>query len=436
MFAEALRPANAAPARCDRDGLHFIKILVLCLFVAAAISRAVQRDFRQGFDEVAHVSYVAHLQQTGEASPDFAAMRLLDPETFHFMDLPNYLNHPSPYYWLLARLGPKVEGNPRSLVILRLINIVIAASGFCALLMLSSGDKRSKIEEYAWYLPLLAIPMLPSIAGAANNDNPAFLGGALALLASQRLLATREGAWLIVALAGLIVAGLAKLTGLLLVGGLIAGVLATMISRGDCQPSWIGAAVIAALVAASPYVALWVQYGGPAPDTPGQIELLKSTAPPDLGWEHAPRLSFLGFAAKFAQAFFIHWVPTPRERNALQYAVLAAPVFAIFCAMAGAWISGRRLLRKRETPDDVLIVAGFATLCVTLACHLVFSYRHHVAYAYLADAYPRYYLPLIGIVPLAGLSALSAMRESRAKTILTAILIGGPLAVSLFGIPI
>lgn len=435
MTAEALCPANIAPARVDRDGLLLVKILLVCLFVAAALSRAVERDVRQGFDEVAHVSYVAHLQKTGEALPDFEAMRLLDPETFRFFDLPNYLNHPSPYYWLLARLGPKIEGNPGSLMVLRAINICLAALGFCALLMVSFEEKRSKVEEYAWYMPLLAIPALPSIAGAVNNDNPAFLGGALALLASQRLLATRRAAWLILALAGLIVAGLAKLTGLLLVGGLIAGVLATMIWRGRCEPWWIGAAAVAALVAALPYLALWAQYGGPAPDTPGQIALLKSTAPPELGWEHALRLSFLAYVLEFAKAFFVHWVPTPRERNTLQYAALAAPAFAIFCAAAGAWVSGRRLFRREESPNDVLIVAGCATLCFTLACHLVFSYRHHIAYAYVADAYPRYYLPLIGIVPLAGLSALSALRESGAKAALAGLLVGGPIAVSLFGIP-
>jgi hypothetical protein len=43
---------------------------------------------------------------TGETWPAFAEMRMLDPSSFRFTGEANYLNHPSPYYWLLARLGP------------------------------------------------------------------------------------------------------------------------------------------------------------------------------------------------------------------------------------------------------------------------------------------------------------------------------------------
>jgi hypothetical protein len=435
MLQQALIPGGANGS-ARHDGLGLVKVAILCLFLAAALNRAVHKDFSTGFDEVAHVSYVAHLQKSGEAWPDYASMRLLEPRKFRFGELPNYLNHPSPYYWLLARLGPSVEGRPESLLTLRLANVACVAIGLLALLMMRKEEGRSKIEEYAWYMPLFAIPVLPHLAGSVNNDNLAFLGGALALVAARRLLATRNGAWLVAALGATIVAGLAKLTGLLLVGGMVGGVLLIMMWRGEHRRWWFAAAVVAALVASLPYFALWAQYGGPAPDTPGQIELLKSTAPPEFGWKDAPRLSFAGYAGEFIKTFVSQWVPTPAERNTAQYAVLSASVFAIFCAFAGAWFSARELQRGKLNPDDVLVLAGSVSIAFTLACHLAFSYRHHLAYAYVADAYPRYYLPLAAIVPLAGLSLLSRMRDARAKTPLAGALIIGPIAVALFGAPL
>lgn len=433
MFTDS--PFDARAARAEIDGLKLVKAAILCLFLIAAISRAAVKDITGGFDEVAHVSYVAHLQKSGDVWPDLTTMRLIDPVNFNFGDLPNYLNHPSPYYWLLARLGPTVENNPASLLFLRAVNVGFVALGLAALLLLGKQPDRSRLEEYGLYVPLFAIPVLAHLAGAVNNDNLAFLGGAVAFLAAQRLLQTREDKWLVAALLFGMIASLAKLTALLLVGGLVAGVLTFMIWRGRHKTWWIAAAAVAALIAASPYLALWAQYGGPAPDTPGQILLLKSTAPQDIGWENAPRLSFPGYAAAFAKAFIVQWVPTPAERNMLHYAMLVAPVFAIACAVAGFYVSVRRIARREEQSADVLVAVGFVFLLFTLACHLVFSYRHHVVYAYVADAYPRYYLPLGAVVPLAGLSLLSAIRAPRRREALNVMLIAAPLALMFFGVP-
>jgi hypothetical protein len=87
--------------------------IVLLLFVVVATLSAIRKDVTFGFDEVAHVSYVAHLQSTHEIWPAFAEMRMLDASTFRFTDVPNYLDHPSVYYWLLAQIGPASKAIPR-----------------------------------------------------------------------------------------------------------------------------------------------------------------------------------------------------------------------------------------------------------------------------------------------------------------------------------
>jgi hypothetical protein len=52
------------------------------------------------------------------------------------------------------------------------------------------------------------------------------------------------------------------------------------------------------------------------------------------------------------------------------------------------------------------------------------------------DAYPRYYLPLAAIVPLAGLSLLAAVEAPRRRAALLAFLIAGPAVFRVFGAPL
>jgi hypothetical protein len=52
------------------------------------------------------------------------------------------------------------------------------------------------------------------------------------------------------------------------------------------------------------------------------------------------------------------------------------------------------------------------------------------------DAYPRYYLPLVAIVPLAGLSLVAAVRQPRARAALLAFLMAGPVLFRLLGAPL
>src|ERR1700722_182515 len=152
-------------------------------------------------------------------------MRLIDPQNFQFTGEANYLNHPPPFYDLLAALGPRLEGRPQVLLAHRLINVAIAAIGFAALLGLGLAARWPRQEFYAYAVPLACIPVLVPIAGAVNNDNLAFFGGAVTILAAWQLLATGRQAWLAVALVGVIAAAWAKLTGLLLSAAMVSGVI-------------------------------------------------------------------------------------------------------------------------------------------------------------------------------------------------------------------
>jgi hypothetical protein len=437
VFFVSSTPAYATPgiATAPATANFFVAAVILGLFVLSAAFSAERKGISQGFDEVAHASYVAHIQRTGDAWPDLNAMRLLDPQSFRFTGAANYLNHPPPFYALLAALGPKLEGRPQALLAHRLIDVAIAALGFAALLGLGLAARLPRHEFYAFAVPLFCIPVLVPIAGSVNNDNLAFLGGAVAMLGAWQLAATDRAGWLAVALLGVIVASWAKLTGLLLPGAMVSAVIVYLLRRRRLRWSLLIPAALAIAFAAAPYLIDVVQYGSATPQTPAQIALLEDGARA-AGWADLPRKSFPGYLVYFVVAFVADWMPTLGERNVLQYAMLAIPVAALGGALAGVALSLRRLWRREETPLDVVVLAGTAALVATFAIHVTYSYGRHLATGWLMDAYPRYYLPLAAIVPLAGLSLVADVKAPRWRTALLAFLIAGPAIFRIFGAPL
>ncbi len=429
--------ARAATARAPGNAL--IAAAILVLFVLAAGVSAARKDIGRGFDEVAHVSYVAQIQVSGENAPALETMRLLDPRTFQFTGAANYLNHPPIFYALLARLGPTLEGRPQALLAYRLFDVAIAAAGLAALLGLGLAARLPRLEFYAYAVPLACVPVLVPLAGAVNNDNLAFCGGALATLGVWQLSASGRDGWLALALAGVVAAGWAKLTGLLLSAALVTSVIAYMLWRrrltGLQAWTWIVAAAIVFALAAAPYVEYILRYGSPTPETPAQIALIADGARA-AGWADLPRQSFPGYLAYFIGAFVADWIPALGARSALNYAMLVVPVAALGCALAGLAYSLRRLWRRHETALDTVVIGGALAIAATFAIHVGYSYGRYVATGWLMDAYPRYYLPLIAIVPLACLSLLAAVETPRRRAALLAFLIAGPVLFRIFGAPL
>jgi hypothetical protein len=412
-----------------------VATVIINLFVVAALMSAARKDITQGFDEVAHASYVAHIQHTGNTSPALEHMRLLDPQTFQFTDQPNYLNHPPKFYALLALLGPTLEGHPQALLAHRLIDVAISAFGLAALLWLGLAARFPREEFYAYAVPLACIPILAPLAGSVNNDNLAFFGGAIALLGAWQFIASGRDGWFVLALIGLVAAGWAKLTGLLLTGGMLSGVIAYLLWRKRLSWTWTIAAVLTFTLAAAPYFEFMLSYGSPTPETHGQIALLTDGARA-AGWIDMPRKSFTAYLGYFVVAFVTDWMPTLAPRNAFNYAMLAIPVAALACAAAGVILSLRRLLHRQETALDVVVIAGATALAATFVIHVTYSYSRHLATGWLMDAYPRYYLPLAAIVPLACLSLLAAIAAPRWRGALLALFIIGPVLFRIFGAPL
>jgi hypothetical protein len=187
---------------------------------------------------------------------------------------------------------------------------------------------------------------------------------------------------------------------------------------------------IAALLAIAPYVAYIAQYGSPAPNTPAQIAMLKMGAHA-AGWDSAERMSPASYAVHFVLEFVLGWMPILMSRNALNYAALVIPVAAALCAFVGLVVSAQRIAHGNEGPIDIVVAAGALAFTGTFVMHGIFSYHRHVAFGWMMDAYPRYYLPLVALVPLAGLSLLAAIKQPRTRAMLTGFLIASPMVFRL-----
>jgi hypothetical protein len=409
-------------------------ILILTLFIAAASLSATHKDVTRGFDELAHVSYIAQIQYDHTVAPDLSDLRLLDPKTFRFTTEANYLNHPPFYYVALAELGPEVENHPEVLIFYRLINVALGALGLAMMMALGLLARFERLALYAYWILLASIPVLAPLAGAVNNDNAAIAGGGLAMLAGWKLIASPRLHWLALMLTGVVLASFAKLTGLLLVGSFALAVFAYLVWRERAKLWWSIPIAFALVLAAAPYLYFIAIYGSPAPATQAQTAMLISGSHL-AGWS-STRLSFPDYFIRFTAQLIEQWMPSLVSRNNFQYAMLVIPVIFVFTGFLGLVQALRHQMKSREAPIDVMIIAGAFALIITLICHLAFSYDHHLATGWLLDAQPRYYLPLAAIIPLGCLSLLSADIPQRIRNYLLALFLAGPLVFRLLGGPL
>jgi hypothetical protein len=128
-------------------------------------------------------------------------------------------------------------------------------------------------------------------------------------------------------------------------------------------------------------------------------------------------------------------MPTDKPRDMLNYAALAIPVATALCALAGLVLAVRRVVSAKAEPLDIIVVAGCLAFAATFMIHGIFAYLLQVEFGWMTSAYPRYYLPLLAIIPLANLVLLDAIDSPRARALLLGVLIAGPIIFRVAGSP-
>lgn len=404
MVAAACTPSPRAGVSWPGfDRLYWIALIV---FAGRCLMVAWFGHFPNAYDEHAHFSYALHVLQTSEVAPSLDDLRLTDPSApARWSEQRNYLNHPSPYYVLMAWAARPFDLSAPGLIRLwRLFGAALAALGLALMLRLGREAGWSAPAQTAFVTLIALNPTLPVLGGIISNDNLALVGGALTCLGVFRLLAgARSGGVWMTAAAGVLIASVAKLTAALLCGLLLAFALAWLIAGSGLAvirswQAWL--CLSAAALGAGPYLALIIEHGSPAPFTAGQAAILASRLAEMPEWQSS-RLGFWPYVAHFWQSLLVYWPPvTPA--NSAQVALLALPATCLGLSLIAALGAMRAVAAGRgDDPTACFVACGTLAMAVMLMVHLGFTFARHQDTGWLRGVYPRYYFPLLAVLPAA-----------------------------------
>ena len=187
--------------------------------------------------------------------------------------------------------------------------------------------------------------------------------------------------------------------------------------------------------AAAPYVIYVAQYGARCRNDAGTGRVRRAgSSRLRLGRSAAPIPARLLRVFRFA--FLANWMPTLAPRNTFQYAMLAIPVAALGCAAAGVVLSLQRMWRKREERRSTSWSSPARSDLPRISRSTSSTATNSMLRPVGCGAYPRYYLPLAAIVPLAGLPARRRVEAPRWRAGLLTFLIAGPILFRFLGAPL
>ncbi len=361
-------------ARSSLSGaLIALGALTYHLVGALGVSRA--SVFPSSLDELQHLSFVRWMERWPRLFPHYETMRTLAPNGSEWTPVGNYLNHPSPYYLLMAGID-RLSGG--SIGALRAADTTLSLAALAVLLWGGFRVLTGWRERSVFAALLVAFPKLSVISGMINNDAAAFLAAGLALVG---LLAWQtNGTWrdaLLLALA-LAFAGWTKLTVFLMVGWAILFAEGLRLSAGGKSPRPLGLALITAGVAIGglPTLVNLSRYGRPL------FHNLAFFIP------HTQRLAitFPGYARLFFLQLSQKW-------SAIEPAPPLAQLGLWLClALAGAaCVTGFAAIRAGDRLSAAWTTAmGFIlALIPTLALHLMFEATWRCGARTNTSAWPR-----------------------------------------------
>lgn len=343
-------------------------------------------------DELAHVSYLAHLEETGRLLPDYRS-RYLYSELGARLDHKNYLAHPPFYYNLLK---PFVPAQPRLIFSrlhdLRLVNMALGLCGVGLFLWVGCREPLP-LWFHAYYAAAFsAVPMVSYLAGTVNNDNLLLLAGGLAVLGAVNFLREKPRPSGLVLLAlGLALALLVKAT-----AGLQLVFFAALVQalRLRCDRSFdafrgmhLPAYSLICLVPAAWYIMTYALYG---------------TFIPQFGetWYHLPGesavLTFPHYVKRFFKVLALSWTGILSHQS-----VFRASIFGMLPLLAPLGFAGWALLLREKKPGRSFFTVqrlGLLGLLLMMVFHFTRVYRYHLTSGYPGGMQARYYFPLMPCV--------------------------------------
>jgi hypothetical protein len=375
--------------------LPWARLLVYAaaLLVIAVLARGHVLSVPPGAppDELAHLSYVVHLDKDGgRLLPDYGDRKLYTERGARLVRA-NYLAHPPFYYHLLRPFAP--DGDPRLIFSrlhdLRLVNLALGLAGIALFLWVGCREDLPLPFHAAYAAAMAAVPMLPYLAGAVNNDNLLLLAGGLGVYGTVLFLGDApRGGGLVLLGAGLFIAMLVKATaGLQLI--ILTGLVLLMRIRRDRSlaafrgiglPIFLGLCLLPAawyLWSFATYGTFIPQFGDTWYDLPDEPVVM----------------GFFAYLRRFFRVLALSFTGILSHESVFHRSLLAGLPLLLLPVLA-CW----GLLRRdggRERPFFTAQRLAFIALLLMMVFHFTRVYRYHLASGYPGGMQARYYFPLM-----------------------------------------
>jgi hypothetical protein len=117
------------------------------------------------------------------------------------------------------------------------------------------------------------------------------------------------------------------------------------------------------------------------------------------------------------------WPPlVPRTGAAVL--LLSAPLICLSTMAAGIAIALCALARRRPDAAELFVLCGMLALGATMVIHLGFTFERHLETGWLKGVYPRYYFPLLPVLPAAGAILAARLRSPMVAGLLMVLSLG------------
>ncbi len=358
--------------------LRAVPIACLLLFSGTCLAILATTGFPGAFDELEHISYAAHLQETGRLLARFEEQRTLSPgDLGRWDDRPNYLGHPSPFYVLMALVLDRTLPLRQAILMPRLASAGLLLVGVA--LALSAGRRQFKQDRMALVLFCLAVALCPkllAVSGQVSNDSLAFLGGALAYRgASEEERCCWRGPAAIGL--GLALAFWAKPNAGLAVGAWL-GIF--LLLRAPLRPGLLLGAGLGLAVGCVPYVFIIMSYGAVVPVV---VENFGNVRQMD---------GFASYLLVFLLTLGNTWAISQTGEWPITQAGAVVTILLFWAVVACAALGGRLAWPCRREPRAAIAVAAPIAFALVLPIHLWFA-STSLGFSLPAASF-RYYLPL------------------------------------------
>lgn len=336
--------------------------------------------FPSPIDELQHLSVVRSMAENPRLFPEHAQLKVLKPDLTGFGNEPNYLNHPSPYYFLMSAIAGAGQDSQTQVLRLRLANVALSAIAIAIMLIAGVAVLPDVASRFVFGLALVLFPKMPLVAGMINNDNLGLLAAAIVFAGLLRLFTKGDGWGAVLTGFGLALAGWTKLTAALMLGFVLGFCILIAMWRGQLKLRVAFAAAGIAILGLIPTMQNFLALGRP---------LFVSATHNAVPVNERPLLSLMDYVQLFFWQIAAKW-PGLEPGNAIQ--MLIPLLIVLLCAFAVLLA-----LRKGSSisPAAGTLIAGYMlALPASLLVHAFYGYQAFLKTGDLTSAQTRYYYAL------------------------------------------